>query len=153
MEFAGDYFIPLPRTEVWAALNDLAVLKELVPGCESLAWRSPTEIDAEVVAKVGPLKATFRGVFTLSDLDPPNGYVIRGEGQGRIAGAAKGEARVRLEETAGGTTLHYTVAAAVGGKLAKIGSRLVDSTAHKLADGFFAAFSRLAVARTAALSS
>ena len=105
---------------------------------------SDTEIEATVTAKVGPVKATFKGQVTLSDLDPPNGYSIRGEGKGGVAGFAKGGARVVLSDAPGGTLLRYTADAAVGGKLAQIGGRLIQSTAKKLADEFFAAFSEAA---------
>jgi len=125
---------------VWAALNDVNILKAAVPGCESMTAKGD-QIEATVTAKVGPVKATFTGVVTISDLDPPNSYTIRGEGKGGVAGFARGGARVTLTDAAGGTLLSYKVDAAVGGKLAQIGSRLIDSTAKKLADEFFAAFS------------
>ncbi len=145
MEMKGEYTIPAPRTQVWAALNDIAVLKAAIPGCDSMSKLSDTEIEAVVTAKVGPVKASFKGVVTLSDLDPPNGYSIRGEGKGGVAGFAKGGAKVRLSDVPDGTLLSYDVDAAVGGKLAQIGARLIDSTAKKLADEFFASFSKLAV--------
>lgn len=140
----GEYTIPVARAVVWAALNDVAVLKAAIPGCDSIHRLSDTEIEATVTAKVGPVKASFTGLVTLSDIDPPNGYTIRGEGKGGAAGFAKGGAKVRLTDHAAGTLLSYEVDAAVGGKLAQIGGRLIDSTAKKLADEFFAAFSRLA---------
>ena len=144
MEMKGEYTIPASRTQVWAALNDIAVLKAAIPGCDSMNKLSETEIEAVVTAKVGPVKASFKGVVTLSDLDPPNGYSIRGEGKGGVAGFAKGGAKVRLSDVAEGTLLSYDVDAAVGGKLAQIGARLIDSTAKKLAAEFFASFSKLA---------
>ena len=144
MEMKGEYTIPASRAQVWAALNDVAVLKAAIPGCDSMNKLSDTEIEAVVTAKVGPVKASFKGVVTLSDLDPPNGYSIRGEGKGGVAGFAKGGAKVRLKEVPDGTLLSYDVDAAVGGKLAQIGARLIDSTAKKLADEFFASFSKLA---------
>ena len=144
MEMKGEYTIPASRTQVWAALNDIAVLKAAIPGCDSMNKLSETEIEAVVTAKVGPVKASFKGVVTLSDLDPPNGYSIRGEGKGGVAGFAKGGAKVRLSDVAEGTLLSYDVDAAVGGKLAQIGARLIDSTAKKFADEFFASFSKLA---------
>ena len=144
MDIKGEYFIPVPRPQVWAALNDVDVLKQAIPGCDSMNRLSDTEIEATVTAKVGPVKATFKGQVTLSDLDPPNGYSIRGEGKGGVAGFAKGGAKVRLTDAPGGTTLQYDVDAAVGGKLAQIGARLIDGTARKLADEFFAAFSKIA---------
>ena len=144
MEMKGEYTIPAPRAAVWAALNDVETLKAAIPGCDSINRLSDTEIEATVTAKVGPVKASFKGLVTISDLDPPNGYTIRGEGKGGVAGFAKGGARVRLAEVAGGTVLSYDVDASVGGKLAQIGGRLIDSTAKKLADEFFAALSKLA---------
>ncbi len=144
MEMKGEYTIPASRAAVWAALNDVAVLKAAIPGCDSIARLSETEIEATVTAKVGPVKASFKGLVTLSDLDPPNGYTIRGEGKGGVAGFAKGGAKVRLAEGPAGTVLSYDVDAAVGGKLAQLGGRLIDSTAKKLADEFFASFSKLA---------
>jgi carbon monoxide dehydrogenase subunit G len=148
MEMTGESLIPAPRTAVWDALNDLNVLKSVIPGCESMARTGDNQIEATVTAKVGPVKASFKGLVTLSDLDPPNGYTIRGEGKGGAAGFARGGAVVRLTDAPGGTLLSYKVDAAVGGKLAQIGSRLIDSTAKKLADEFFASFSA-AVARGA----
>jgi hypothetical protein len=142
MDLTGDYRIPAPRETVWAALNNADVLKACIPGCEELNRTSDTELVARVVAKIGPVKAGFSGKVTLSDLDPPNGYTITGEGQGGAAGFAKGGAKVRLEAVDGGsaTILHYSADAQIGGKLAQIGSRLVEGTARKLADEFFAAF-------------
>jgi carbon monoxide dehydrogenase subunit G len=142
MDLTGEYRIPAPRATVWAALNDADVLKACIPGCEELNKTSDTEFVARVVAKIGPVKAGFGGKVTLSDLDPPNGYTITGEGQGGAAGFAKGGAKVRLEAVDGGaaTILNYSADAQIGGKLAQIGSRLVEGTAKKLADEFFAAF-------------
>ncbi len=147
MDMTGDYLIPAPRQAVWDALNDLAVLKEAIPGCESIEWTSPTEIDAVVTAKIGPVKASFKGVITLSDLDPPQAYTIRGEGKGGAAGFARGGAKVRLQEEAEGTRLIYTVDASVGGKIAQVGGRLITSAAKKLADEFFARLGAIAAAR------
>jgi carbon monoxide dehydrogenase subunit G len=142
MDLTGEYRIPAPRETVWAALNNPDVLKSCIPGCQELNKASDTELVAKVVAKIGPVKATFGGKVTLSDLDPPNGYTITGEGQGGAAGFAKGGAKVRLEAVDGGaaTILQYSADAQIGGKLAQIGSRLVEGTARKLADEFFAAF-------------
>jgi carbon monoxide dehydrogenase subunit G len=144
MEMKGEYTIPVPRPLVWAALNDVEVLKAAIPGCDSITRLSDTEIEATVTAKVGPVKASFKGLVTLSDIDPPNGYTIRGEGKGGAAGFARGGAKVHLADAPGGTLLSYEVDASVGGKLAQIGGRLIDSTAKKLADEFFATFSELA---------
>ena len=147
MEMSGAYTIPAPRAAVWEALNDVECLRQAIPGCETITRVSDTEIEATVVAKVGPVKASFKGMVTLSDLDPPHGYTIRGEGKGGVAGFAKGGAKVRLAEVPEGTQLSYDVDATVGGKLAQIGARLIDSTAKKLADEFFTAFSKLAAER------
>jgi carbon monoxide dehydrogenase subunit G len=148
MDLTGDYRIPAPRETVWAALNNPDILKACIPGCEELNKTSDTEFVARVVAKIGPVKAGFGGKVTLSDLDPPNGYTITGEGQGGAAGFAKGGAKVRLEPVDGGsaTVLHYAADAQIGGKLAQIGSRLVEGSAKKLADEFFAAFAAQAAA-------
>lgn len=146
MEMTGEYRISAPRSVVWAALNDVEVLKAAIPGCDSITRLSDTNIEATVVAKVGPVSATFKGAVTLSDLDPPNGYTISGEGKGGVAGFGKGSARVRLVDDGDGTVLSYQVTASVGGKLAQIGSRLIDVTAKKLADDFFARFGVLAAA-------
>jgi uncharacterized protein len=148
MDLTGEYRIPAPRETVWAALNNPDVLKACIPGCEELSKTSDTEFVARVVAKIGPVKAGFGGKVTLSDIDPPNGYTISGEGQGGAAGFAKGGAKVRLEAVDGGaaTVLHYSADAQIGGKLAQIGSRLVEGSAKKLADEFFAAFAAQAAA-------
>ncbi len=141
MDMTGEFLIPAPRQKVWAALNDPEILKQSIPGCEEIERLSATELQAKVTAKVGPVKARFGGKVTLSDLDPPNGYKITGEGSGGAAGFAKGGATVRLSDAEGGTKLSYTVEAHVGGKLAQIGSRLIDATARKMAEDFFARFS------------
>jgi len=140
MELTGQQIIPAPRIRVWAALNDPEVLKRCIPGCQEIEKLSDTELTARVGLAVGPVKATFNGRVTLSDMDPPNGYKISGEGQGGVAGFGKGSAVVQLSDEAGGTRLTYTADAAVGGKLAQIGSRLVEATARKLADEFFSRF-------------
>ena len=152
MQMQDSQRIPAPKAKVWAALNDPEMLRKCIPGCQSLEMTSPTEMTATVVFKVGPVKATFGGKVTLSDLDPPNSYRISGEGSGGIAGFAKGGASVRLEaESAEVTILHYEVDAQIGGKLAQLGGRLIDSTSKKLAGEFFAAFGE-AVGNTAAAS-
>lgn len=140
MDMKGEYRVEAPRDKVWAALNDPEILKQSIPGCEEIDKLSATEMTAKVTAKVGPVKARFGGKVTLSDLDPPNGYRISGEGNGGAAGFAKGGATVRLEADGNATRLLYTVDAHVGGKLAQIGSRLIDATARKMADDFFARF-------------
>jgi len=141
MQMSGSQRIPASKAKVWAALNDPLILKQCIPGCEALEMSSPTEMTATVVFRVGPVKATFGGKVTLSDLDPPNSYRISGEGSGGVAGFAKGGATVRLEaQGPDATVLHYDVDAQIGGKLAQLGSRLIDSTAKKLAGQFFASF-------------
>jgi uncharacterized protein len=140
MEMTGRYQIPAPREKVWAALNDPVVLKDCIPGCEELEKLSDTEMTATVKAKVGPVSATFKGNVTLTNLDPPNGYTISGEGKGGVAGFAKGGADVALADDNGMTLLTYTAKAQVGGKLAQVGARLIDATAKQMADQFFSAF-------------
>jgi carbon monoxide dehydrogenase subunit G len=143
MDMTGEYRIAAPRTRVWEALNDPDILKQCIPSCEDLEKLSDTEYTAKVVAKVGPVKAKFSGKVTLGDLDPPNGYTITGEGSGGAAGFGKGGAKVNLTDAEGDTVLAYTAHATVGGKLAQIGSRLVDATARKMADEFFAKFTAI----------
>ncbi|MBK8160678.1 MAG: carbon monoxide dehydrogenase subunit G [Rhodospirillaceae bacterium] len=153
MEISGMYPIKAPRSVVWAALNDPDVLKSVIAGCKELV-RDGDGFTATVVAKVGPVKAKFGGRITLSDLDPPNGYTITGEGQGGAAGFAKGSAKVALEDDdSGGTILKYTAAAQIGGKLAQIGSRLIEGTAKKMADDFFSAFAAAVAAQPAVATS
>jgi carbon monoxide dehydrogenase subunit G len=133
--------VPASKDKVWAALNDPEMLKRCIPGCQSLEMSSPTDMTATVVVKVGPVKATFAGKVTLSDLDPPNGYRIAGEGSGGVAGFAKGGATVKLDaDGPDATNLNYAVDAQIGGKLAQLGGRLIDSTAKKLAGEFFQNF-------------
>ena len=146
MEFKGQYLIPAPRERVWAALNDPEVLRQCIPGCEAMTKQSDTEYVATVATKLGPMRVHFVGKVTLSDLDPPSGYVITGEGQGGVAGFAKGSAKVVLGQEAGGTLLGYAAKGSVGGKMAQLGARLIDATAHKLAENFFTRFSALVVA-------
>jgi hypothetical protein len=153
MDMTGSERIAASREKVYAALNDPEILKAAIPGCESIEKTSATEMTATVVTKVGPVKAKFQGAVTLSDLDPPNGYTISGEGKGGPAGFAKGGAKVRLEADGDGTILHYEVKADVGGKLAQLGSRLIDGTAKKLAGEFFANFAALVAAPEAAVAS
>jgi carbon monoxide dehydrogenase subunit G len=152
MQMQDTQRIPASKDKVWAALNDPEVLKKCIPGCQSLEMSSPTEMTATVVFKVGPVKATFGGKVTLSDLDPPNSYRISGEGSGGVAGFAKGGASVKLEaESADVTILQYEVDAQIGGKLAQLGSRLIDSTSKKLAGEFFASFADLVGGAVAAV--
>ncbi len=141
MEMTGEYTIPAPRERVWQALNDPETLKRAIPGCREIEKVTDTEFTAKVVAKVGPVSATFGGKVNLTDLDPPKAYTISGEGTGGVAGFARGSAKVRLDdEGAESTRLHYEVQAHVGGKLAQIGSRLIDATSRKMADDFFGRF-------------
>ena len=140
MEIKGEYKIPATREKVFAALNDPAVLQACIPGCESLEKVSDTELKAKVRMRIGPVSAAFSGKVTLSDIDPPNGYRISGEGQGGAAGFAKGGAVVSLADDAGQTVLTYNVDAQVGGKIAQVGARLISGTAKKLADQFFGKF-------------
>jgi carbon monoxide dehydrogenase subunit G len=140
MDMTGEYKIPAPREKVWEALNDAEMLKASVPGCETLEKVSDTEFTATVMAKVGPVRAKFNGRVTLSDMDPPNGYTISGEGQGGAAGFGKGGAKVSLTDGDGGTILRYEANASVGGKMAQIGSRVVEGVAKKMADDFFTTF-------------
>lgn len=143
MDMTGSHRIEAPRDKVWAALNDPDVLRQCIPGCEEVQKISDTELTAKVHAKVGPVSARFAGKVTLSDLDPPKGYTITGEGSGGAAGFGKGGATVRLEEDGAATLLNYEAHAQVGGKLAQIGSRLVDGTARKMADDFFTRFAAM----------
>lgn len=144
MDMKGEYDIPAPREAVWAALNDPEILKACITGCESLERSGENGFEATVKAKVGPVSATFKGAVQLSDIDPPNGYRISGEGKGGAAGFAKGGASVKLADLPeGGTKLSYEVDAQVGGKLAQIGSRLIDSTAKKMAGEFFSKFAEM----------
>lgn len=137
MDLKGERFIPQPRESVWQALNDIEVLKNSIPGCEEISWSGDNAIDATVKAKVGPVKATFKGAVTLEDINAPESYTIKGQGKGGAAGFAKGSAHVVLSEEDGGTRLKYTVDATVGGKLAQVGSRLIQGTANKLSGEFF----------------
>ena len=140
MKMSGEFRVPTDRETVWRALNDPEVLKDCLPGCREVEKTSDTEMTATLVIKVGPVKATFAGGVTLSDLDPPNGYTLSGQGQGGAAGFASGEAKVKLIEEGAETVVQYECDAKVGGKLAQIGSRLIDSTAKKLAKQFFDSF-------------
>lgn len=154
MKMNGERVIPAPQSRVWEALNDPDVLRRSIPGCIELVKHSPTEFSAKVMAKVGPVKATFAGDVTLSNLNPPHSYRISGKGTGGVAGFAEGGAEVRLEEIDGQTKLIYDVDAKVGGKLAQIGSRLIESTARRMADEFFNRFAEAVTreeARTEAL--
>ncbi|RVU33885.1 carbon monoxide dehydrogenase [Hwanghaeella grinnelliae] len=147
MDMKGEERISAPREVVWEALNDPDVLKACIPGCQTLEKTSDTSFSATVQAKVGPVKAKFAGEVSLTDIDPPKGYKISGEGKGGAAGFAKGGAVVSLAEDGDETVLSYEVDANVGGKLAQIGSRLIDSTAKKMAGEFFSKFNEEVMAR------
>jgi carbon monoxide dehydrogenase subunit G len=151
MTMTGQVTLPAERATVWAALNDPEILKRSIPGCQELAKVSDTEFQATAKLAVGPVKATFKGKVNLNDIDPPNGYRITGEGQGGVAGFAKGGATVRLEDAeGGGTIMSYDVDAQIGGKLAQLGGRLINGVAKKYADEFFVNFAKaLAPAETA----
>ena len=140
MELSGTQLIGADRETVWARLNDPEVLKACIPGCQELSGSIEEGFEAVVTQKVGPVKATFRGAVTVSDLDPPKGYTLSGEGKGGVAGFARGSADVTLSETADGTELSYVVDAKIGGKLAQLGNRVVGGVATKLANTFFENF-------------
>ena len=140
MDMKGEFRIPQPQETVWRALNDPEILKGAIPGCEELVRESDTRFKGKVFAAVGPVKARFGGEAVLSDIDPPNGYTLTGNGSGGPAGMAKGSAVVRLRTEGDETVLEYEVKAQVAGKLAQIGARLVDMAAKKMADDFFGNF-------------
>jgi carbon monoxide dehydrogenase subunit G len=146
MTMTGEVQLPASREVVYAKLNDAEVLKACIPGCEELIKSSDTEMTAVAVTKIGPVKARFKGKVHLSELDPPNGYRISGEGEGGVAGFAKGGATVTLAEKDGGTLLSYNVEAQIGGKLAQLGQRLVNGAAKKIADDFFKNFAAMVAA-------
>jgi uncharacterized protein len=149
MTMTGDVTLPADRPKVWELLNDPEVLKACIPGCESLEKTGDNGFAAVVKTKIGPVSATFKGKVELSDLAPLVGYTIKGEGEGGIAGFAKGGAKLSLADAAGGTLLHYEVEAHVGGKIAQLGARLIDGVAKNMADKFFASFAAIAAARAA----
>jgi uncharacterized protein len=140
MDMTGERRIPAPRERVWEALNDPVVLKAAIPGCESLEKTSDNEMRATAAVKIGPIAARFTGKVQLTDLDPPNSYRISGEGQGGVAGFAKGGADVALSDDGPFTVLRYDVKAQVGGKIAQLGARLIDASAKQMADAFFDRF-------------
>jgi uncharacterized protein len=142
MDMTGERRIPASRQVVWQALNNPEVLKVSIPGCQTLDKLSDTEMKATAAVKIGPISARFTGNVHLTDIDAPNGYAIGGEGQGGVAGFAKGGAKVRLEDDGDGTLLRYEVHAQVGGKIAQLGARLIDASAKQMADAFFDRFSR-----------
>ena len=153
MKMSGSHVIQAPRDAVWKGLNDPKVLQQSIPGCESIEASSPTQMSAKVVLKIGPVKAAFRGAVSLSDIKAPESYRISGKGEGGFAGFASGGATVKLTENSPSETLmEYDVDAQVGGKIAALGSRLIDSTASSLADQFFTKFASLVKQAPAAAS-
>jgi carbon monoxide dehydrogenase subunit G len=142
MKLTGSYQINLEKQKVWDALNDPEVLKKALPGCEEFKKKSDAEFTATATNKIGPFNATFTGDIELKDLNPPNSYKISGSGNSPV-GFASGEATVSLQDNEGGTKLTYKIEANVGGKIAQVGSRLIDMTAKKMADIFFGKFSEL----------
>ena len=140
MDMTGEQRIPLPRQQVWEALNDPAILRACIAGCESIERVTDTEYKVAMTAAIGPVKAKFAGKLVLSDLDPPNSYALAFEGSGGAAGFGKGGAKVRLIDDGAATVLSYEATASVGGKLAQIGSRLIDGVARKMAEDFFVRF-------------
>ena len=141
MDMTGERRIAAPRQVVWDALNDTTTLKASIPGCDSLEKTGENQMKAAASIRLGPISAKFTGAVTLSDIDAPNSYTISGEGQGGVAGFAKGGAKVFLSDDAGATLLRYEVNAQVGGKLAQLGARLIDATAKQMAEQFFTKFS------------
>jgi len=140
LNMTGEYVLPRKRDDVWKALNDPEMLKRCIPGCESLEKVSDTEFTAVAKLEAGPVKARFKGRVKLEDLVPPESYKIVGEGEGGVAGFAKGNAAVELTEISEGTKLTYKAEANVGGKIAQLGQRLLAGTAKKIADKFFSNF-------------
>lgn len=140
MEFKGRYLIPASADAVWAALNDPDILQRCIPGCDRMEKTDPTHFSASATLKIGPVKAAFRANIALANLEPPRRCTLKGEGQGGVAGFARGEAEVELTPDPGGTVLTYSAQAMIGGKLAQIGQRLIDGAAKQIADDFFARF-------------
>ncbi|SOR31412.1 putative carbon monoxide dehydrogenase accessory protein CoxG [Methylorubrum extorquens] len=140
MDITGEYRIAAPRAAVWAALNDPEVLARCIPGCKELTQASPEELAAKVALKVGPVSATFAGTVRFEDIRAPEGYTLVGQGNGGMAGFAKGRAVVSLREEGADTVLTYEAKAEIGGKIASLGGRLIQGTSRKLADQFFGAF-------------
>ena len=150
MDMTGEQRIPASREKVWRALNNPNVLKKCIPGCESLERKSPTEMVAIIKVKVGPVSASFKSELTLTNLNPPESYTINAEGAGGIAGSVKGSTDVTLREDGGETVVSYTIKAHIGGKLALLGSRLIDSSSKKLAAKFFEKLNNIMISRAAA---
>ena len=140
MEMTGQQVVPLPQAQTWESLNDTAVLKECIPGCEALEQIAENQYKLSIKSKIGPVSARFTGIMTLQDVEAPRAYTMVFEGQGGVAGFAKGQAAVSLSEEGEGTLLSYSVKATVGGKIAQLGARLIDGVARKLAEDFFRCF-------------
>jgi len=153
MEMTGEQRIALPQQKVWEALNDPAILKACIPGCETIEKVADNEYKVAMTASVGPVKAKFSGKLLLSDLNPPNSYSLAFEGSGGAAGFGKGSAQVALRPEGGDTLLSYKANASVGGKLAQIGSRLIDGVAKKMSDDFFARFNQIVASPPASVES
>ena len=149
MHMSGEQRIAASRQRVWEALNDPEVLRQCIPGCQSLTKEADDRLAAVAEVKIGPIGARFKGVVTLSDLDPPNGYRISGQGSGGVAGSAKGGATVRLRDEGGATVLSYDVEAEVGGRMAQLGGPLIDATAKQMAQKFFAKFEQVVAGEVA----
>jgi hypothetical protein len=143
MKLSGEKILPLPQDKVWAALNDPEILRQSIPGCEAFETLSDNKYRATVATKIGPVQARFQGGVEITDMDPPNGYTLSGQGTGGAAGSAKGSAKVRLEPAEGGTRLSWDADAQISGKLAQVGSRLVESSANMMANQFFSRFEQL----------
>jgi carbon monoxide dehydrogenase subunit G len=142
MEMTGEQLIPLPQEATWAALNDPNVLKDCIPGCDSLTSTADQEYEVLMTAKVGPVSAKFKGKMTVANADPPRAYTLTFEGQGGVAGFARGEASISLSPEGPATRLTYTAKATIGGKLAQVGARLIDGVAKQLAGKFFESFNK-----------
>ena len=151
MQMTGQRLLPVPPQQAWNALNDPQMLKACIPGCESVTETGPNQYEVLMAARIGPVSAKFKGRLVQSDIVEPQSYTLAFDGQGGVAGFGKGKAEVRLDATEGGTQLSYTATAQVGGKIAQIGSRLVDAAAAKIAEEFFAAFEKQLTEQVAAL--
>lgn len=143
MKLTGEKILPLPQERVWSALNDPDILRQSIPGCETFEQKSDNSYHATVATKIGPVQAKFNGTVNITDIDAPNGYMISGQGSGGTAGSAKGHATVRLEPAEGGTRLSWDADAQISGKLAQIGSRLIESSANMMANQFFNRFEQI----------
>ncbi|MGO8150349.1 carbon monoxide dehydrogenase subunit G [Rhizobium leguminosarum] len=150
MDFTGEERIAAPRDVVWAALNDPEIMRGCIPGCQSIERLSPDVFEATIKVKFSLLSATFHGLLTLSNVEAPKSYTLSAEGKGGLAGFARGSADIVLEERGAETILHYRSKAELGGRLAQLGARLLDSTSQKLAEGFFSDFNTAVVAKMAA---